>query len=915
MNEELNAREDLLIEIEKLRERLAELERADAERVRAEAALRSEREQLLSIFDSIDEIIYVSDPITYEVLYGNRFGKEQLGKNPEGGICYKEFQGLEAPCDFCTNEIILRQKDKSYQWEYRNPVLSRDYMITDRIITWPDGRDVRFELAIDITDFKEAQRALHGSEERLELALQGANLGWWDWDVRTGATVFNERAAQMLGYLPAEIRPHFSSWKGSVHRDDLPRVMEALKAHLEGRTPFCEIEYRQRAKAGEWRWTLTLGKVWERDADDKPLRVVGTHLDITERKRAEEAISQNSRKYRALLDNAPVGIISVDRKGQILEVNRKLLEILESPSVEATKSINMLTFKGLVDMGISAIVRRCMEEDEVINAELPYTSKWGKHVYLRVMLKPMRDLNGEVHGCQAAVEDISERRQAEEELVRLATVVDQVSDTVLMTDTDGKIVYVNPAFERTCGYTREEVLGRSPHFLSSGRHDEAFYRQMWKTITSGKVWRGRLINKKKDGTLFEEEAAITPIKDESGEIVNYVAVKRDVTNEVALEKQLRQAQKMEAIGTLAGGIAHDFNNLLTIVLGFTELLLIDQSEEDPRYEDLQKISLTARHGGELVQRLLTFSRRAETKLRPLDLNDQVRQVKELLARTIPKMIKLELHLEADLKTIRGDPAQIEQLLLNLAVNAKDVMKEGGKLILETKNTLLDEEYCSRHLEVKPGEHVLLTVSDTGPGMAKEVVDRIFEPFYTTKVPGEGTGLGLAMVFGIVKSHGGHIDCQSEPGVGTVFRIYLPAAENGIELSPTLSGEMPAFGTETILVVDDEELVRELGRRLLSRVGYEVVTAATGREALELYRKHSTRISLVILDLMMPDMGGTECLEELLRIDPEAKILIASGYSPNGRTRDILEVGARGFVSKPFQAKQIFQMIRQILDKN
>lgn len=915
MNEQLNAREDLLSKIAKLQQRLAELERADAERERAESALRSEREQLLSIFESIEEVIYVSDPITYEVLYTNRFGKEQLGKNPEGGICYREFQGSEAPCDFCTNEIILRQKDKSHQWNYHNPLLNRDYIITDRIIRWPDGRDVRFEFAIDITEFKRVERELHASEERLELALQGANLGWWDWDVRTGEVLFNERAAHMLGYLPSEIESNLNAWKGSVHRDDLPGVMKEINAHLQGRTPFCEIEYRQRAKGGEWRWTLTVGKAWERDADGKALRVTGTHFDITERKRSEEAISENSRKYRELLDNTPVGIISVDRTGQVLEVNRTLLKILGSPSVEATKSINVLTFERLVETGISAILRRCMEEDEVIEAELPYTSKWGRYAYLRLMVSPMRDLNGEVYGCQATVEDISGRKQAEEELVRLATVVEQVSDTVLITDTDGKIVYVNPAFERTCGYTREEVLGRSPHFLSSGRHDEAFYQRMWKTITSGKVWSGRLINKKKDGTPFEEEAAITPIKDESGEIVNYVAVKRDVTNVVALEKQLRQAQKMEAIGTLAGGIAHDFNNLLTIVLGFTELLLIDQSEEDPRYEDLQKVALTARHGGELVQRLLTFSRRAETRLRPLDLNDQVRQVKELLARTIPKMIKLELSLEANLKTIHGDPAQIEQLLLNLAVNAKDVMPEGGRLSLETKNIVLDEEYCSRHLEVKPGEHALLTVSDTGPGMEKEVVDRIFEPFYTTKLPGEGTGLGLAMVFGIVKSHGGHIDCHSEPGVGTVFRIYLPVAEDDTELSPAISGEMPAFGTETILVVDDEELVRELGRRLLSRVGYEVVTAATGREALELYREHSTRISLVILDLMMPDMGGTECLEELLRIDPEAKVLIASGYSPNGRTREILEVGARGFVSKPFKAKQMLRMIREILDTN
>ncbi len=317
---------------------------------------------------------------------------------------------------------------------------------------------------------------------------------------------------------------------------------------------------------------------------------------------------------------------------------------------------------------------------------------------------------------------------------------------------------MNPAFERITGYTREEALGRNPGLLKSGEHDKKFYRNLWDTIKRGDVWSGRFINRKKDGSLYHEEATISPVHDSSGTIVSFVAVKRDVTEHIRLSTQLLHAQKMEAIGTLAGGIAHDFNNLLQVTLGYSELLLAEKEEDDPEYADLQKILQAARSGAELVRRLLTFSRKVEPKPIPLDLNRRITQVEKLLHRTIPKMIDIRMHLSDDLTKINADPIQMEQVLMNLAVNARDAISEGGKLTLETRNVTLDDEYCRLHVGVDPGDYVLLTVSDTGHGMNKTTVEHIFEPFYTTKELGRGTGLGLAIVYGIVKQHGGLITC-------------------------------------------------------------------------------------------------------------------------------------------------------------
>jgi two-component system, cell cycle sensor histidine kinase and response regulator CckA len=315
----------------------------------------------------------------------------------------------------------------------------------------------------------------------------------------------------------------------------------------------------------------------------------------------------------------------------------------------------------------------------------------------------------------------------------------------------------------------------------------------------------------------------------------------------------------------------------------------------------------------LVQRLLTLSRKTDIRPQPIKLNHRVKDLRKMLERTIPKMIEIQLSLSENLATINADPTQVDQILMNLTVNARDAMPEGGKLVIETNNVVLDEEYARIHLEAESGQYVLLTVTDTGTGMDKETLEHIFEPFYTTKGLGEGTGLGLAMVHGIVRQHRGHIRCYSEPGHGTTFKVYFPAIvsyEDIEELSATL---MPRGGSETILLADDEELIRDLGSRILTKAGYEVVTASNGKEALEVYQARSTAIALVLLDLIMPEMGGHQCLEGLLKLNPAVKVVIASGYTADGPTKQTLASGAKGFVNKPYDIRQVLEVVRAVLD--
>jgi PAS domain S-box-containing protein len=513
--------------------------------------------------------------------------------------------------------------------------------------------------------------------------------------------------------------------------------------------------------------------------------------------------------------------------------------------------------------------------------------------------------------------DITKRKRLEEAQRRLSTAVEQAAEGILITDTQGTIQYVNPSLEHISGYDKTELLGTKSSIFKSDEHDQGFFKDLWETINAGKVWTGRFTNKRKDGITYYVDTAISPVRDSIGTIINFVAVERDVTEHLELSKQFLQAQKMEAIGNLAGGIAHDFNNLLQVILGHSEMLLNDEQLGEKVRADLRQIVSAGRSGAELIQRLMIFSRKTETNFRPTDLNYEVEQLKKMLVRTVPKMIEIELILTSKLAIINADPTQIGQILMNLAVNARDSMPDGGKLSIQTENVILDEGYCSTHPGVKPGDYVLMTVSDTGCGMDKETLGRIFEQFFTTKDVGKGTGLGLSVVYQIIRRHGGHIYCYSEPGHGTTFKIYLSAIPPKETIQEHTTEETaPKRGTETLLLVDDDESIREMIGQILSQAGYTVMTARDGEGALDLYKQEGRKISLVILNLEMPKMGGQKCLEKLLKLNPGVKVLIETGVShTDEQTKLAIDSGARGSIHKPHDEKKMLRVVREILDKD
>lgn len=497
----------------------------------------------------------------------------------------------------------------------------------------------------------------------------------------------------------------------------------------------------------------------------------------------------------------------------------------------------------------------------------------------------------------------------------LIKAVEQAAESVVITDTAGTIVYVNPAFEDITGYSREEAIGQNPRLLKSGKHPRTFYVDMWDALKAGRVWHGRMTNKTKDGHLFTEDATISPVRNANGDITNYVAVKHNITYELELEAQYHQVQKMEAIGRLAGGVAHDFNNILTVLMGHSDVLAAQLSPTHPAMSDVQEIKKNLRRAASLTRQLLLMTRKKVVKPVTLNLNEVIAAMERMLRRFIGEDIQLITHTDPKLGLVNADAGQLEQVLLNLAVNAREAMPQGGRLSIETSNVTLDESYQLQTINVPPGEYALITVSDNGPGMSAEVREHIFEPFYTTKK--NGTGLGLSICFGIVRQNQGHIWVYSEEGQGTTFKIYLPrlkAASPTAILPP--APQNISQGTETILLVEDELAVRLFITRALKRLGYVVLEATHGHEALDIVRAPGTpHIDLLLTDVVTPEMSGPQLAERLLGMYPNLKIVFMSGYPDASIINHPLVDPNANFLQKPFSPTDLTQVIRTMLDAN
>ena len=511
--------------------------------------------------------------------------------------------------------------------------------------------------------------------------------------------------------------------------------------------------------------------------------------------------------------------------------------------------------------------------------------------------------------------ELVERKRAEEDLRKLSVAVEQSPASIVITNTSGTIEYVNTHFTELTGYTIDEAVGQNPSILKTGETGTDEYRLLWETILAGGEWRGEFHNRKKDGDLYWEQALIAPIRDENNVITHFIAIKEDVTERKQLERQLRHSQKMDAIGQLAGGIAHDFNNILTAIVGYASIMQLKLPENSPLKKNVEQITIAAERGASLTQGLLAFSRKQASNPVVVELNELINRVHQLLLRFISDEIHLEINLDQQSLPVLADSGQIEQVLMNLSTNAREALPQGGSIVITTEAVTLDSDFILARGFGKPGRYALLTFADSGDGIETEVVKHIFEPFYTTKELGKGTGLGLSIAYGIIKEHNGYIVCHSTIGLGTIFQIFLPLLDTitAVKEVTLQEKEKDDQAQDYILFAEDHEASRVLCRDILEEFGYSVIEAVDGEDALEKFREHSGRISLVLLDVIMPKMNGREVYEAILAIVPSMRILFCSGYA-----RDVvinqggLDV-AMNYLPKPFTPKELLMKIREVLD--
>ena len=618
-------------------------------------------------------------------------------------------------------------------------------------------------------------------------------------------------------------------------------------------------------------------------------------------------------QLRRLLEYLPAGIVVWDQEATMIYINHAVLELLDEGNPE--KILGRKTFDFIHPEFREDVRKRyetLLEGGHVTPDVIRLKTATGREKIVELDSVPFT-FNRESCFISLLV-DVEERYKAEETRRRLVTAIEQARESIVITDNRGVIEYVNPAFTDVTGYSRDEVIGLTPRVIRSGEHDTDFYRTIWETITAGRVWQGRIVNRRKDGTLFTESATISPVRNTNGKITHFVAVKRDITHEVELEAQLRQAQKMEAIGTLAGGIAHDFNNILGAILGFTDMALLHCDPGSPLHENLTHIRKGGKRAADLVQQILTFSRMTTAEKEPVPVVPLVRESLKLLRASLPATIEIEQELDAAGMNVLANPVKIQQVVMNLCTNAFHAMRDKGGLLTVTLSPVPAAE-CRRMLTSVKGDCVRLAVSDTGVGIDPETLERIFDPFFTTKGPGEGTGLGLSVVHGIVRDLGGTITVSSDPGEGTTFTVILPAVRK--DLSPVLANlnEPLPGGTEHILIVDDEADILETCKMMLQHLGYAVTLSSQPLEVVTLVREQRELFDLVITDQTMPRMTGSDLIGELLAIRPDLPIILCTGFSDKVNEEVARRAGARRLLMKPVELRKLARAIREVLDED
>ena len=749
------------------------------------------------------------------------------------------------------------------------------------------------------------------AQKQYQDIFEGAIEGIYRISLDGRALAANPAFAKMLGYdSPNELVSTMTDTTRHLWLDpgERQRFLQLLDTHEVVRDYECQ--YKRKDDTPIW-VSLSCRRVY--GSEGTALYTEGFIEDITERKRMEHALRRSEDKFAtafkaspaltALFKSSPTG-------NRIVDIN----EAYERDSGYRREEVIGRTSEELGRWADPDELDRAMKlfraDGRVRNFEARLRSKDGS-IRIGLVSAESIELDGKPGAIVTSI-DVTELKKTDATMRSLVTAIENAEEEIVVTDTEATIQYCNPSFERVTGYSRGDALGRNPRILQSEKHDQAFCEQFWATLTSGKAWRGRLSNKRK-GTLHEEEATISPIRDDLGRITGCVAIKRDMTERLQLEAQLRQAQKLETVGRLAGGVAHDFNNLLTIINGYSDFLIKRLKAPDP----LRAYALEIRSAGELAagltSQLLALSRKQVIEPKLVDLNASIRESASMLQRLLGEDVVLKTYLDGSLSQVMADPDQIHQVLINLVVNARDAMPDGGTLDIQTMNVDLSEEECaSIHPDAVQGRYVLLTITDTGEGMGEDIRQHIFEPFFTTKVMGKGTGLGLATVYGVVRQNGGWIVVKSDVGVGSSFAVYLPRVEACAVPEQEEAGASVDGGKETILLVEDDEGVRAFTKAALEQFGYSVIEASSGADAVAVARQHSRHIDLLLTDVVMRGMNGKDLSRTLGFLRPGLKVLFVSGYTADVISRHgVLDPGI-AYIPKPFSADGLAAKVREVL---
>ncbi len=765
----------------------------------------------------------------------------------------------------------------------------------------------------DITDNKLTEEALREGEERYRTILDDIEDGYFEVDIAGNFTFFNDSMCKILGYLPNEMM----GMNNQEYMDEgnARKVYQTFnRVYITG-IPAKGFDWELIRKDGKRRFVEASVSPMK-SSTGKAIGFRGIVRDITERKRAEEALRENEERYQALFEQAIVPVYIFDpHTKRVLEANSEFFRIL-GYSVEELETLHVYDFiahnKESVDRDIEHVLKEGSRDIGVRN----WRRKDGTLVHVIVTASLIQQ-HGKDIVCIIA-NDITELKQAEEDLrqseQKYRSLFEESKDEVYITTPEGKILDVNPAGVKLFGYSSKEELLRVdiPRQLYWNSHQREEYKRL--LDKQGYVKDFELEMKTKDGKKIVVLDTGSVVRDSSGNIVAYRGIVRDITERKSLEEQLRHSQKLESLGTLVGGIAHDFNNILGIIIGHASLLQVASIDKEEVSRRAEAIMEATERGASLVKQMMTFARKTEPVFQPLDLNMLVKEFAKMINETFPKTIKVCSRIAQDLPPVVSDATQIHQVLLNLCINARDAMPKGGTLTISTKRVNA-EKLGRRFPNLTAQEYVVLTVADTGIGMDKNTQRRLFEPFFTTKPPGHGTGLGLATVYGIVSSHGGFIHVESEPGKGAAFRVYMPAAEKPVLYYQTsdLSDVEVNGGSETILIVDDEEYLRQFMESLLISKGYNILIAKDGEQAVEIYREHHKNIALVISDMGLPRLSGEDVFRQIRKVNPNAKVILASGLVEPVLESELLKAGVQEFIMKPYTQTEVLVKTRKVLD--